>query len=80
MLKNIPGRISFTLDAWTSTNCLPFLGITGHWINKNWELKETIIDFFKLAGAHTGENLADAFQKACYDLGILTKVYFLEQI
>ncbi|POG68959.1 hypothetical protein GLOIN_2v1777667 [Rhizophagus irregularis DAOM 181602=DAOM 197198] len=29
-LQNVPGQISFTLDAWTSKNQIPFLGITAH--------------------------------------------------
>ena len=49
--------ISFTLDAWTSPNCIAFLGITAHWISENWQLNR----FHKLRGAHSGENLAEAF-------------------
>ncbi|GES92401.1 zinc finger BED domain-containing protein DAYSLEEPER-like [Rhizophagus clarus] len=33
------GQVSFTVDAWTSRNQIPFLGISIHWINNNWELK-----------------------------------------
>jgi len=73
-LKNTPSKISFTLNAWTLSNQLPFLGITSHWIEENWELNETLIDFVELSGAHTGENLSEAFVKSCKDLGILTKV------
>ena len=41
---------------------------------------ETLVDFHKLSGPHTGENLADAFIDSCKELGILTKAsnsYFL---
>jgi hypothetical protein len=34
---------------------------------------ETLIDFRKLSGPHTGENLADVFIDSCKELGILTK-------
>jgi hypothetical protein len=66
--------ISFTLDAWTSPNCIAFLGITAHWITKNWELKEILVDFYKLTGSHSGENLAEVFVNCMDDLNILSKV------
>ncbi|CAJ0766457.1 17422_t:CDS:2 [Entrophospora sp. SA101] len=61
LLQNIPGHISFTLDCWTSANTIPFLGITSHWINIDWQLQETLIDFVKLSGPHSGDNLREAF-------------------
>lgn len=35
---------------------------------------ETLADFRKLSGPHSGENLAEAFMDSCNELGILTKV------
>ncbi|CAJ0766458.1 17423_t:CDS:2 [Entrophospora sp. SA101] len=46
---------------WTSANTIPFLGITSHWINIDWQLQETLIDFVKLSGPHSGDNLREAF-------------------
>jgi len=75
--ENIPGKISFTIDGWTSPNCKAFLGITAHWINRRWKMEELLIDFVPLTGPHSGENLAVAFEKATCELGILTKVRLL---
>jgi len=72
--QNAPGHLSFTLDAWTSSNMLPFLGITTHWITRDWQLKEILLDFCMLYGPHSGENLAEVFERCCRELGILTKV------
>jgi hypothetical protein len=72
----VPGKISFTLDAWTSSNYIPFLGITAHWITSNWELKSTIIDFVKLEGPHSGKNIKEVFLNSLNNLGITTKVNF----
>jgi len=69
--------ISYTLDAWTSPNCIAFLGITAHWITKDWKLKEILIDFCKLTGSHSGENLAEVFINCMDDLNILSKVYII---
>ena len=62
------------LDVWTSSNCIPFLGITAHWISKDWKLSEILVDFSLLSGAHSGENLAEAFERCCSKYGILHKV------
>lgn len=72
----MPGKISFTLDAWTSSNYIPFLGITAHWVTSNWELKSTIIDFVKLEGPHSGKNIKEVFLNSLNNLGITTKVNF----
>ncbi|CAB4495821.1 unnamed protein product [Rhizophagus irregularis] len=74
ILQNAPGRLSFTLDAWTSPSYIPFLRITVHWISHEWELKEILIDFCKLSGPHSGENLHESFVKSCDDMRILTKI------
>ena len=69
-----PGKIAFTADAWTAVNMDPFLGITAHWINKHWNLKEIIADFVPLEGLHLAENLYQAFLSSLEDLGCLSKV------
>jgi glycyl-tRNA synthetase alpha subunit len=33
-----------------------------------------LVDFCKLSGPHSGENLAEVFMDSCKELGILTKV------
>ena len=45
-----------------------------HWISKDWKLSEILIDFSLLSGAHSGENLAEAFERCCLKYGILHKV------
>jgi hypothetical protein len=69
--------LSFTIDAWTSKNTLPFLGITVHWIDLQWELRNFTLDFLLLSGPHTGENLANKFLDTLKDFNIVTKVFIL---
>ncbi|EXX66148.1 hypothetical protein RirG_126610 [Rhizophagus irregularis DAOM 197198w] len=78
ILQNAPGHLAFTLDAWTFSNFLSFLEITVHWISQNWELKEILIDFCKLSGPHSGENLFQTFIQCCDDMRILTKIYNMD--
>jgi len=51
-------KISIAADAWTSPNKLAFLAIVGYWITDDWEMKEVLLGFEQIHGAHTGENMA----------------------
>ena len=73
-LQDAPGKISLTLDGWTSKNQIPFLGITAHWIDENWKLNQITLEFYPLEGPHTGENLSKVVIKTLKEYGILTKV------
>jgi hypothetical protein len=66
-LRNAGSKISVTLDCWTSSNNIAFLGITGHYIDDGWVLQSLLLDFVPLDGEHTGENLCGAFVGACRD-------------
>jgi hypothetical protein len=73
-LRNAAGKISVTLDCWTSPNNKAFLGVTGHYIDDDWTLKSLLLDFVPLPGEHTGENLCGAFVDVCERRGILGKL------
>jgi len=72
--------LSFTIDAWTSKNTLPFLGITVHWIDEEWVLCSSTLDFSLLPGSHSGINLAKKFLEILDDFNIKTKVFFFKFI
>jgi hypothetical protein len=74
LLQEVPGKLSFAVDAWTSPNMKPFLGITAHWTDEDWCLQEVLLDLVPLTGPHSGENLCTAFVDTCSDFGILTKL------
>lgn len=50
------GKISITLDGWTSKNSLPFLAIRGHWLDEEWNLRSKLLDFAYVEGSHNGQN------------------------
>ncbi|CAG8852769.1 14533_t:CDS:2, partial [Gigaspora margarita] len=58
-LQEISGKISFTLDTWTSKNQKSFIGVTAHWISKDWKLQQCTIEFCHFEGSHSGKNLAE---------------------
>lgn len=49
------------------------MGITGHFIDKEWRLKQILLDFIWFTGAHDGKSLAHVFMKSMKDLNIHTK-------
>ncbi|GES98582.1 zinc finger BED domain-containing protein RICESLEEPER 2-like [Rhizophagus clarus] len=44
-----------------------------HWIDKEWNLKYSTLDFCLLSGPHSGENLANKFFDILQDFNIATK-------
>lgn len=72
------GKISFTADVWSDPNLVPFMAMTGHWIQVKTihmsegpqhilSLRSELIAFHRLEGRHSGVHLAEAF------FGILTR-------
>lgn len=55
--SEIPGKISLTIDGWTSSNVLPFATIRGHWIDKDCEYQSKLLDFPHIEGDHSGLSL-----------------------
>jgi hypothetical protein len=53
-ISQISSKVSLTTDIWTSEiskNC--YLGVTIHYINNNWELKNHLLDLIPINGSHT---------------------------
>jgi len=73
-LNNIPGKISLTADIWTSTfNNDAYLGLTIHFIDNDWNLRNFLLDLMSFTTRHTGTNIADAI------ISILRKFHILEK-
>lgn len=73
--KKLHARINITLDIWRSPNYKSILGVTAHWIDNDWKLKECLIDAVELVGNHTGKNIADHVYTALSDYGIQEKFF-----
>jgi hypothetical protein len=71
----LKSKVSISLDAWTSQNGIPFLGITAKWINDNWEIQTILVGFERLIGSHSGENLAEATKQVLQEYNLLGKVH-----
>jgi len=51
--KNI-GRVSFTIDIWSSPNQTSILGMTAHWVDNEWSLKEALLGIAEVSKGHSG--------------------------
>ncbi|MBW0586411.1 hypothetical protein O181_126126, partial [Austropuccinia psidii MF-1] len=54
-------QISFTTDTWTSPNIKAFMAITGHFINKEFNLVSVLLGLMEIEGNHLGQSLANQF-------------------
>jgi hypothetical protein len=43
--KTLDSRVSFMFNTGTSYAFHPYLTVTGHWINANWNLHEQVLTF-----------------------------------
>lgn len=59
-LKQIPGKISFTIDGWSSKNILSFVSIRAHFINTDWTYGSLLVDFIEV-DSHKGFDLKCTF-------------------
>lgn len=54
VVSKIPGKISITIDGWTSKNQIAFLAIRGHWLDDDWRYQSKLLDFSNIDGEHSG--------------------------
>ena len=82
-VKDLPGKISFTFDTWTSEAGDPYLSMTGHYISapkanpQEWELKSEQLGFKHIEGNHSGANLGDILMRIIDKYGLRQKVSML---
>lgn len=58
-IAQVPGKISISMDGWTSKNLLPFLAIRGHWLDSEWKYQTKLLDFAYIEGKHSGEKFSE---------------------
>jgi len=62
--------VALTSDIWTSRNQDPFIGITCHWINEDWILREVNLATKHFPEEHTGANIALKIVESQVNLGL----------
>jgi hypothetical protein len=51
-------KLALSLDCWSSSTRLSFMGVMAHYIDKDWYLQEELIGFESLQDVHSGAALA----------------------
>jgi hypothetical protein len=76
MLSNVvPGsKITISLDCWSSTTRLSFMGIIAHYIDKSWVLCQELIGFESLVGVHSGNALAQVINNVFQQHNLFDRV------
>jgi hypothetical protein len=50
-------HLSITVDAWTDRRGRSYIGVTGHFLDTNYVPQALLLDFARLKGHHSGENI-----------------------
>lgn len=68
-LNGVPGKISITIDGWSSMNVLSFVAIRAHFINIEWKYESLLLDFIEV-DSHKGIDLKETFLDCLKRYGI----------
>jgi len=66
---------SLTLDIWSSRRMHAYLGVTCHFITKEWKALSLLLSCSKLNGRHTAESILSEFEEVVSNTGVSLKVY-----
>ena len=58
---------------WTSDTGAPYMVLTAHWIDNEWNLKHVIIAFQRFSHLHTGVQIQEVTLKIFQEFSIATK-------
>ena len=56
-------HLTITVDVWTNRSGKAFLGITGHFIDLDFAPQAILLDFVRLRGPHTGDNIRNVTEE-----------------
>ncbi|XP_078441314.1 putative transcriptional regulator tpeD [Wolffia australiana] len=68
-------KVSITTSTWISDDDVGILGITVHWIDNTWTLREHVLQVEVSARCHDGEALSCVLRRTLKDYNLYTKVH-----
>lgn len=74
-LSKVSSRISLTCDMWTSCQTEGYLCLTAHYVDDNWKLISTVLNFSHIDSPHTGKTMYSAVLSMLQDWGIDDKIF-----
>lgn len=75
MLIGIPGRVSLTLDMWTSDENLGYVFLTGHFIDGDWKLHRRILNVVMVPSPESDDAFAQAVVACLEDWSLQTRLF-----
>ncbi|CAI7829435.1 unnamed protein product [Closterium sp. NIES-53] len=63
-------KVSFTIDMWTAPNNKAWLVVTGHWIDENFQLRTTVLEFREMLGRHGAKEMAQVVEETVVQWGL----------
>jgi hypothetical protein len=70
-INNSRSKIVLSLDSWSAPNKLSLLGVVGHWLDKERDLKTALLGLRPLDG-HAGTDIADVLRGVMETFGLTT--------
>ena len=67
-------HVSITTDCWTSRTVDPYMTVTVHFVDHNWQMNSRVLSTTKVEGSHTGEKIAAELRGVFETWGIVSKV------
>jgi hypothetical protein len=71
------GQCSLTADMWSSMNREAFLGLTIHYVDSEWHLRNFLLDIIPFSISHSGVNIAQEIMRVLNEFNIFDKVIAL---
>ncbi|KAF8407155.1 hypothetical protein HHK36_006281 [Tetracentron sinense] len=77
LLGGIPGRISLTLELWTSSQTLGYVFLTGHFIDGDWKLHRRILNVVMVPTPYSEDAFSHAVVVCLADWSLESKLFTL---
>ncbi|XP_052184201.1 zinc finger BED domain-containing protein DAYSLEEPER-like [Diospyros lotus] len=77
LLNGSPGRVSITVDLWTSDKSIGYVFLTGHFIDANWKLHRRILNVIMIPSPDSEVAYNHAVVACLTDWGLDTKLFAL---
>jgi hypothetical protein len=75
VFKNVKGRVSLTMDMWTSNQTLGYMCITCHFTDDDWKMHKRILKFSFMKTPHTGVAMFNVVLKFLQEWNIEDKLF-----
>lgn len=69
-LSSALSRVHFSFDIWTSPNSHSIIAVFGHFIDSSGKKQRRLLAFRRMAGKHTGENIAAMLVEVIQEWGV----------